>query len=341
MSDVGSAPNTSTFLLPCSLTHLYLQTKQIRPDKPFRLVVGSFIEDYNNRVEVITLDESRSALCSSPNLAFSHPYPPTKLAFIPDKDGTRPDLLASSGDFLRLWHLSDDGVQMEKLLTNAKPTTVASPITSFDWNDIDLRRIGTSSIDTTCTVWDVERGIVETQLIAHDREVYDIAWGGAGVFASVSADASVRVFDLRDKDHSTIIYESPTPDTPLLRLAWNRLDPRYLATFSLDSTKTMVLDIRFPTAPVAELGRHQGSLNAVAWAPHSSHHLCTAADDAAALIWDLSGLPQTAGQPPLGPGTDPILAYHASSEVNQLQWSRAQPEWVAICFSNKTQILRV
>jgi len=38
---------------------------------------------------------------------------------------------------------------------------------------------------------------VDTQLIAHDREVYDIAWGGVGVFASVSADGSVRVFDLR------------------------------------------------------------------------------------------------------------------------------------------------
>ena len=35
------------------------------------------------------------------------------------------------------------------------------------------------------------------QLIAHDKEVYDIAWGGLGVFASVSADGSVRVFDLR------------------------------------------------------------------------------------------------------------------------------------------------
>ena len=43
----------------------------------------------------------------------------------------------------------------------------------------------------------VQKGVVDTQLIAHDREVYDIAWGGVGVFASVSADGSVRVFDLR------------------------------------------------------------------------------------------------------------------------------------------------
>ena len=35
--------------------------------------------------------------------------------------------------------------------------------------------------------------------------------------------ASSLVFRvLRDKEHSTIIYESPQPDTPLLRLAWNK-----------------------------------------------------------------------------------------------------------------------
>ncbi len=38
---------------------------------------------------------------------------------------------------------------------------------------------------------------------------------------------------------------------------------------------------------------------------------------------------------------DPILAYGAGAEINQLQWSNTQPDWVAICFGNKTQILRV
>lgn len=47
----------------------------------------------------------------------------------------------------------------------------AAPLTSFDWNELDPRRLGTASIDTTCTIWDVERGAVDTQLIAHDREV--------------------------------------------------------------------------------------------------------------------------------------------------------------------------
>ena len=38
---------------------------------------------------------------------------------------------------------------------------------------------------------------------------------------------------------------------------------------------------------------------------------------------------------------DPILAYSAESEVNQLQWSKTQPDWVAIAFDKKLQILRV
>ena len=41
------------------------------------------------------------------------------------------------------------------------------------------------------------------------------------------------------------------------------------------------------------------------------------------------------------PIEDPILAYQAESEINQLQWSLTQPDWISIAFANKMQILRV
>jgi len=44
-------------------------------------------------------------------------------------------------------------------------------------------------------------------------------------------------------EHSTIIYESPD-QTALLRLAWNKQDPNYLATVMMDSSKVIVLDVR-------------------------------------------------------------------------------------------------
>lgn len=156
----------------------------------------------------------------------------------------------------------------------------------------------------------------------------------AGVFASVSADGSVRIFDLRDKEHSTIIYESPTPDTPLLRLAWNKQDLRYMATILMDCNKVVILDIRSPTMPVAELERHRASVNAIAWAPQSSRHICSAGDDAQALIWEL---PTVAGPN----GIDPMSMYSAGSEINQLQWSAGLPDWIAIAFANKMQLLKV
>ena len=41
------------------------------------------------------------------------------------------------------------------LLQN-KNSEFCAPLTSFDWNETDPKRLGTSSIDTTCTIWDIE-----------------------------------------------------------------------------------------------------------------------------------------------------------------------------------------
>lgn len=114
----------------------------------------------------------------------------------------------------------------------------------------------------------------------------------------------------------------------------SRITKDYLATFKVDSRSTIILDIRLPSIPVTELGGHAGCVNAVAWAPHSSCHVCTAGDDNQALIWDLSQMSKR-------PVEDPILAYNAEGEVNNLQWSSSQPDWVGIAFSDKLQILRV
>lgn len=68
-----------------------------------------------------------------------------------------------------------------------------APLTSFDWNVHSPNLIGTASIDTTCTIWDIEKETVFTQLIAHDKEVYDISFSvDKNLFASVGADGSAR-----------------------------------------------------------------------------------------------------------------------------------------------------
>jgi len=44
---------------------------------------------------------------------------------------------------------------------------------------------------------------------------------------------------------------------------------------------------------------------------------------------------------PKRPVEEPILAYNAAGEINNLQWSASQPDWVGIAFQDKLQILRV
>lgn len=61
------------------------------------------------------------------------------------------------------------------------------------------------------------------------------------MFASVGADGSVRMFDLRHLEHSTIIYEDPQHH-PLLRLCWNKQDPNYLATMAMDGMEVSPRD---------------------------------------------------------------------------------------------------
>ena len=57
------------------------------------------------------------------------------------------------------------------------------------------------------------------------------------------------------------------------------------------------------------------------------------ADDHQALIWDIQQMPQAIEVP--------ILAYVAQNEINQVQWSVTQSDWIAICFKDNVEILRV
>mmetsp|Transcript_5602 Transcript_5602/g.7047 ORF Transcript_5602/g.7047 Transcript_5602/m.7047 type:complete len:372 (-) Transcript_5602:180-1295(-) len=338
-------------------------SNRIQQNSQFRLAIGSYIEKYENSVQILKTRYTQHHPQVEPIMdiysacTIEHPYPCTKILWSPEGMKNTPaagggggnfgsrDLLATTGDYLRLWSVSPDDEKggpesgmlkskKEAMLNNNNKSDYCSPLTSFDWNEYDPSIIGTSSIDTTCTIWDINTQQAKTQLIAHEREVFDIAFSaGTDVFATVGADGSVRMFDQRNLEHSTIIYETPNLE-PLLRLEWNKQDHNYLATFKVDSLTTTILDIRVPSMPVTELGGHHNPINAVAWAPHSSCHICTAGDDSQALIWDLTQMSKRSVE-------DPILAYNAEAEVNNLQWSSSQPDWVSIAFANKLQILRV
>ncbi|KAJ2614578.1 hypothetical protein H4S08_001643 [Coemansia sp. RSA 1365] len=303
-------------------------SRREEPASAFRMAVSSLLEAPTNTLQIVQLSPHHDPAHTPDRADFgvmgerALDYPLTKVLWQPPGQVTS-DLLAGVGDSLYLWECEPTaeptklGLRQCAVHERAKMTTRAdysAPITSFDWCPTDPRLIITSSIDTTCTAWDIEVQQPKTQLIAHDREVFDVAFvaGSQDVFASAGADGSVRMFDLRALEHSTILYEAPAavaPSTdavlgdahdsasgnarlssftpPLLRLSCNLLDPNYIATFALDSNRVVILDVRNPGNAVVQLAGHQAPVHAIAWSPSSSSQLCSAGADARVLVWDI------------------------------------------------------
>ncbi|GAA6054623.1 hypothetical protein JCM3770_002908 [Rhodotorula araucariae] len=340
-------------------------------------------------------------------------YPPSAVRFAPARlssslaaggpDGAEREVLATSTECLRLWDLvgeQDDGAHgragngfvgsagqpqsrsrlvSRATLQNAK-ADFSAPLTGFSWSELEPTKIVTSSIDTTCTVWDISTGVPVTQLIAHDREVYDVAWSPASrdIFASVGADGSVRMFDLRSLEHSTILYEaapagapqrggtnydastasppsggSSTP-APLLRLAFSPTAPAYVAVVHADSADVQILDTRNPGAPAFEIRGHRAPVNGLTWGGGIGNGqggetsgpgwLATVGDDANLLLWDLCN-----AQPPQPPSrsvpqqpkpvSHPTLAYTAPSEINAVAWGGGG-DWVTIGCGRTVRTIR-
>ncbi|KAG0196977.1 ddb1 and cul4 associated factor 7 [Mortierella sp. GBA30] len=341
-----------------------------------RLAVGSFIEDGSNKIQIITLPEFAAGVDNdeefNPNSMSDwipiaqtnqQQYPVTKIKWEPYKSGHKSfDLLATTGDYLRLWELKDD----------------------IEHNDSSSKIGGNKGAGLQQQLlWNVETQQAKTQLIAHDKEVYDVSFAGnnADIFASVGADGSVRMFDLRALEHSTIIYETSSsagmpgnpnmqgviqPAVPLLRLSFNKLDANYLSTFHMDSSSVQILDIRVPGIPVTELRGHKGAVNCMAWSPIGSTEIATGSDDHQVFIWEVGQTrhdrnedadqrqhhhmksSSTSSNPKStnpSPSTrvlhEPFRAANVGGEVNQVSWSSASPDWVAVGFGRTVQALRL
>lgn len=204
-----------------------------------KVAIGSYLEDNHNFIQILEAQRTQvdpenpqgeRGIEFVKTAEANHAYPVTRILWEPPSSNKQStDLLATSGDHLRLWSLPNEPAQYSSnnitrqaskdaplqklsplaLLSNSKSPEHTAPITSLDWNIVQPSLIITSSIDTTCTIWDIPTLTAKTQLIAHDKEVFDVRFcaQSVDVFVSCGADGSVRMFDLRSLEHSTIIYE--------------------------------------------------------------------------------------------------------------------------------------
>ncbi|KAK6829848.1 hypothetical protein PG987_010432 [Apiospora arundinis] len=388
-------PSTSNYLAPWAL-YAFDWCKWAPQGKGAgKVAIGSYLEDGHNFIQILdtqvvntpndvyTPGSSKHSIEFTKVAEATHSYPVTRLLWEPpssQKQST--DLLATSGDHLRLWSLPSDaqssyGNNVTRpsanapitkltplaLLSNSKTPDHTAPLTSLDWNQVSPSLIITSSIDTTCTIWDIPSLTAKTQLIAHDKEVYDVRFcaNSVDVFVSCGQDGSVRMFDLRSLEHSTIIYEPTAKDErdatggrisptlaqqtmtnapPLMRLATSPHDTHLLATFAQDSNVIRILDVRQPGQALLELRGHGGSVNCVEWSPLRRGTLASGGDDSMVLVWDLMNTTPSNAPSNSGPGsTDkhltPVASWQCDYEVGNLGWTPPLPgsdagEWLGV-----------
>lgn len=71
------------------------------------------------RLQIIQLDDDKGEIVQRG--VFDHPYPATRIMWAPEAASREKDLLATAGDYLRLWQVYPDGdSKMECLLNNVR-----------------------------------------------------------------------------------------------------------------------------------------------------------------------------------------------------------------------------
>lgn len=167
------------------------------------------------KVEVVQVNNETKKL--EKKFEFDHKYPATKIMWVPDSNNNYPDVMVTSGDILKVWSIENNEKAVLKCALSGVKTfqlkqkkELTAPLTSFDWSSQNLNTIITCSIDTTCSIWDIQKETLTKTLIAHDKEVFDVSFSPEPqFFATVGADGSVRHFDIRYTDLILEISQSP------------------------------------------------------------------------------------------------------------------------------------
>eukprot|EP00768_Dysnectes_brevis_P005049 gnl/Dysnectes_brevis/3641_a4645_772.p1 GENE.gnl/Dysnectes_brevis/3641_a4645_772~~gnl/Dysnectes_brevis/3641_a4645_772.p1 ORF type:complete len:340 (-),score=87.20 gnl/Dysnectes_brevis/3641_a4645_772:53-1072(-) len=307
-----------------------------RADQPFRLAVSSFTKSYHNAVEIVRLNPTTNQLERVGR--FKHTYPCSKIKFMPSPSTTQSDLLATSGDFLRLFDIGpDDQVRQRAKLDGLRQSNFCSPIISFDWSRLNLNILGTACVDTTVTIWDIEKLQKEVQLVAQEGCVTDISFSPTdpSSFVTCGQDGSVRLFDRRSLEYSSVVYEGAAGNPPL-RVMYNKENANYISCSFAHSSDVAVLDLRMGSAPIATISGHVDGVNGISWAPHSSCHLASVGEDGKTFIWELGSF-STPGKSV----EQPLLVYDAKEKTNAVDWSFRTVDWLSIAHGRTLELLHI
>lgn len=177
---------------------------------------------------------------------------------------------------------------------------------------------------------------------SHTSSVEDVQWSPSEptVFASCSADRSIRIWDVRQKAHRSALAIDGAHEQDVNVISWNR-GTQYLLLSGGDEGALNVWDMRnFKAnqrpAPVAHFAWHQGPISSVEWNPEEDSIFAASGRDDQVTLWDLAverDEDEDASQLPKGPTGAPVpsqllFCHHGATEIKEVHWHPQIPGMV-------------
>lgn len=169
---------------------------------------------------------------------------------------------------------------------------------------------------------------------SHTSSVEDLQWSPnePTVFASCSADRSIRVWDVRLKSRKSVIAVEDAHDQDVNVISWNR-GTDYLLLSGGDEGALKVWDLRHfksntaggapAPSPVANFNWHKGPISSVEWHPTEDSIFAASGRDNQITLWDLSveeDDEEIQGQGLKDVPPQLLFCHHGITDCKELHW---------------------
>eukprot|EP00475_Leptophrys_vorax_P006010 TRINITY_DN13655_c1_g1_i1.p1 TRINITY_DN13655_c1_g1~~TRINITY_DN13655_c1_g1_i1.p1 ORF type:complete len:534 (-),score=166.42 TRINITY_DN13655_c1_g1_i1:53-1522(-) len=165
---------------------------------------------------------------------------------------------------------------------------------AMDWSPLFGGRLVTGDSNRYMYLWEPNQGtgswnVDKQPFVGHKASVEDLQWSPTQpeVFASCSADKSVRIWDCRVKKNDVMrVEEAHSSDVNVI--SWNRSPSAgHLLVSGSDDGSFKVWDLRALKQPAGHFKWHKHPITSIEWHPTQESVIGVASEDDSISIWDL------------------------------------------------------
>lgn len=210
---------------------------------------------------------------------------------------------------------------------------------AMDWSCLKEGRLATGDCRHKIHVWEPQEGgrwQVSGAYQGHEGSVEELQWSPTEetVFASSSADATIRVWDTRERSKPMITVKAH--DTDVNVISWNQ-HVSYMMASGADDGTLRIWDLRsFSEGSfVSHFTYHRKAITSVEWSPYEGSMLATCGMDNQLAVWDLALerdpeeeaalAPEDNAQAPEDLPAQLLFVHAGQRNLKELHWHRQIP----------------